>query len=136
MKKHEIESRLERSLVSQVRAPKLDRRFDAAVWSRIEAETRAQQPAAPVSAKASGAQRWMFASNVVGFVVAAVLVLNFGLRMLGGIQVDMSAMPMPSLSPEHTDEAMKIIGWVFTAAALAFGLMFTSLGRRLRSEFT
>jgi hypothetical protein len=136
MNKHEIESRLDRSLASQVRVPKLDRRFDAAVWSRIEAETRAQQPVVPVPAATSGAQRWLLASNIAGFVVAAILVVNFGMRMLGSVHIDTSALPMPTLSPEQTDQGIKIIGWVITGAALAFGLMFTSLGRRLRSEFT
>ena len=34
----DVEARLERSLRNQVRVPKLDGRFDAAVWARIEAE--------------------------------------------------------------------------------------------------
>jgi hypothetical protein len=137
MKKHEIEARLHRSLANQVRAPKLERRFDAGVWARIEAEERAQRPVATqVSAPAGEAQRWLFASNVGGFVVAAILIVYFGLRMLGGVAVAMPAMPMPSLSPEQTDATMKLVAWGFTVAALAFGVMFTPLGRRLRSEFT
>jgi len=137
MKKHDIEARLDRSLASQVRVPKLERRFDAAVWARIEAEERAHRPVATqVRAPASDAQRWLIASNVGGFIVAAILVVYFGLRMLGGVAVEMPAIPMPSFSPEQTDATMKLVGWGFTVAALAFGVMFTPLGRRLRSEFT
>lgn len=135
--KAEIEARLHRSLISQVRVPKLDGRFDAAIWARIEAEERAQQRAvAPVRAPAAGAQRWLLASNVGGFVVAAILVLYFGTRMLGGVAIEMPAVPVPSLSPEQTETTIKLVGWGITAVALAFGLMFTPLGRRLRSEFT
>jgi hypothetical protein len=137
MKKHDVEARLDRSLASQVRVPKLDRRFDAAVWARIEAEERAQRPAVvPVRAPASEAQRWLLASNLGGFIVAAILVVYFGVRMLGGAAVAMPAMPLPSLSPEQTAAAMKLVVWGFTIGALAFGVMFTPLGRRLRSEFT
>ena len=137
MNKHEIEARLHRSLSNQVRVPKLERRFDAGVWARIEAEERAHRPVATqVRAPAGEAQRWLFASNVGGFIVAAILIVYFGLRMLGGVAVAMPAMPMPSLSPEQTDATMKLVAWGFTVAALAFGVMFTPLGRRLRSEFT
>lgn len=134
MNKHDIEARLDRSLASQVRVPKLERRFDAAVWARIEAEERAHRPVVtPAAAPAGDAQRWLLASNVGGFVVAAILVVYFGLRMLGGVA---AAVPMPSFSPEQTDATMKLVGWGFTVGALAFGVMFTPLGRRLRSEFT
>lgn len=136
-RKLEIEARLDRSLANQVRVPKLDRRFDAAVWARIEAEQQAQVRAAvPVRAAVRGAQRWLLASNVAGFIVAALLVIYFGARMLGGVAVDLPAIPMPSLSPEQTAATIKLVGWICTGAALAFALMFTPLGRRLRSEFT
>lgn len=133
----DIEARLDRSLANQVRVPKLDRRFDAAVWARIEAGERARQPAvAPISAPATGAQRWLLASNVGGFIVAAVLAVYFGIRMLGGVAVEMPAMPVPALSHEQFEATIKLVSWGFTGLALAFGLMFTPLGRRLRSEFT
>lgn len=137
MKKGEIESRLERSLASQVRVPKLDRRFDAAVWARIEAEERAHARVAdPVASPPNSAQRWLLASNVAGFIVAAILVLYFGARMLGGVEADLAAVPVPSLSPAQTDATIKLVGWGLTGGAIMFGLMFTPLGRRLRSEFT
>jgi len=136
-KNGDVEARLDRSLASQVRAPKLDRRFDAAVWARIEAEQRAHQPVVtPVPKVSNDAQRWLFASNVAGFIVAAVLVVYFGMRMLGGVAAEMPAMPMPAFSPEQTDATIKLMGWVFTGLALVFGLMFTPLGRRVRAEFT
>jgi hypothetical protein len=143
MNKQDIEARLDRSLASQLRVPKLDRRFDAGVWARIEAEQRARQPAAampsalaPVGRPAKAAQRWLFASNVAGFIVAAILVAYFGMRMLGGITVEMPAVPVPSLSLEETGAMIKLISWAISGVALAFGLMFTPLGRRVRSEFT
>jgi hypothetical protein len=133
----QIESRLDRSLASQVRVPKLDRRFDAAVWARIEADELAgQRAAAPARTAARGAQRWLLASNVGGFIVAAILVAYFGVRTLGGVHVELPAVPVLSLSPEQADATIKMVGWVITFGALAFGLMFTPLGRRLRSEFT
>jgi hypothetical protein len=128
----EIEARLDRSLANQLRLPKLDRRFDAAVWARIEAETSASR-AALAMPRESAAARWMFASNAVGFLVAAMLVLYFGARMFTGVEVEL---PVPSLSwsPEQTNATLKFVGWVLAFGAIGFGLMFTSLGRRLRSE--
>lgn len=132
--KHEIEARLDRSLARQVRVPKLDRRFDGGVWARIEAAKGAQQVAAAgTSSAAARASRWLFASNVAGYLVAALLVVYFGARMLGGVEIEM---PVPSLSPEHSAMTQELISWGFTIGALAFGLMLTPLGRRLRSEFS
>jgi hypothetical protein len=132
--KHEVEARLDRSLARQLRVPKLDRRFDVGVWARIEAAKGAQQVAAAgTSAAAARAARWLFASNVAGYLVAALLVVYFGARMLGGVDIEM---PLPSFSPEHSAMTQQFISWGFTIGALAFGLMLTPLGRRLRSEFS
>jgi hypothetical protein len=132
-----IEARLDRSLSSQVRVPKLDRHFDAAVWARIEAGEQPRTVVAPRAvAPLRGAQRWLLASNISGFVVAAILVMYFGARMLSGVEVNLPAVPMPSLSPEQADATLKLVGWGITLGAIAFGLIFTPLGRRLRSEFT
>jgi hypothetical protein len=132
--KHEIEARLDRSLARQVRVPKLDRRFDGGVWARIEAAKGAQQvAAADTSASAARASRWLFASNVAGYLVAALLVVYFGVRMLGGVEIEI---PAPTLSPEHSALTQQVIHWGFTIGALAFGLMLSPLGRRLRSEFS
>jgi hypothetical protein len=43
---------------------------------------------------------------------------------------------VPSLSHEETGAMIKLISWAISGVALAFGLMFTPLGRRVRSEFT
>jgi hypothetical protein len=131
----QIEARLDRSLAHQLRVPKLDRRFDAAVWARIEAGERARARAAAPVVAPRGAQRWLFASNVVGFLVAGILVLYFGVRTLGGLEVQLSAVAVPSLSPEQSVATLRLVGWGITFASLAFGLMFTSLGRRMRSMF-
>jgi len=134
--KHEIEARLDRSLARQVRAPRLDRRFDGSVWARIEAAQGAQPVAAAgtsASASTVRASRWLFVSNVAGYLVSALLVVYFAARMLGGVDIEM---PVPSLSPEQSAMTQQIISWGFTIGALAFGLMLSPLGRRLRSEFS
>ena len=130
----EIEARLHRSLANQVRVPQLDRRFDAGVWARIEAEERAQnQIAPPAVVRRSKADRWLWTSNVVGIAVAALLVLYFGMRMLGNVNVDVS---VPEISAAQGGQFAQIIAWSVTGAALAIAVMFTPLGRWLRSELT
>jgi len=134
IKNGEIEARLDRSLARQVRVPKLDRRFDAGVWARIEAEASAQQVAAArTGMPAARASRWLFASNVVGYLVAALLVVYFGARMVGGVEIEI---PVTSLSPEPSVLTQPLVTWGITIGALAFVLMLTPLGRRLRSEFS
>ena len=44
--RQDIESRIDAALATQVRAPRLDRQFDAAVWRRIEKDS-ANQPGRP-----------------------------------------------------------------------------------------
>jgi hypothetical protein len=132
--KGEIEAKLDRSLARQVRVPKLDRRFDAGVWARIEAEAGAQQVAAVRTARpAALASRWLFASNVVGYIVTALLVVYFGVRMFGSVDIEM---PLPSMVSEANALTQPLVTWGFTIAALAVGLMLTPFGRRLRSEFS
>lgn len=128
----EIEAALHRSLTRQVRVPQLDRRFDAGVWARIEAEERAPlRVSNPVVARA-GAGRWLLASNVIGLAVAAVLVVFFGLRMFSGVDVELA---VPNISISQNQQLVEIVAWAITAATLGFGLMFTPIGRRLRAEF-
>ncbi|HKE94078.1 MAG TPA: hypothetical protein VKB34_07210 [Povalibacter sp.] len=129
--RHDIEARLDRSLANQVQVPKLDRRFDAAVWARIEAES-SKSLAAPAMPRKSAAERWLFASNVIGFAVTALLVLYFGARMFMGVEVDLPV--MPALLPELTGGTMQLAGWCIAITAIAFGLLLTPRGRRLRSE--
>lgn len=131
--RQEIEARLDRSLANQVPVPKLDRRFDAAVWARIEAESAASR-AAPAMPRKSAGERWMFASNVVGFIVTAVLVLYFGARMFMGIEVELPSLPVMSLSPEQAGATLQLAGWGIAIAAIGFGLLLTPMGRRVRSQ--
>ena len=122
----EIESRLERSLRHQVRAPKLDGRFDAAVWARIE------KSAAPATSAPRKAPRWLLASNVVGLVVAIVLIAIMGGEALSSVDVSVE---IPQVAPGLVERVITMLAWPVTAAALLYGLMFTALGRRLRSDF-
>ena len=100
--KLDIETRLDRSLQKQVAAPRLDGRFDAAVWARIAAEEqRATQPAVGArSAAASGSARWMFITNVIGIAVAALLVIFFGMAAFSGVNVSVD-LPVPQISRHH-----------------------------------
>ena len=131
-KTREIEARLHRSLVNQVRVPKLDRRFDAGVWARIEAQEQGQLGAQPVSHK-SGSEKWLLTSNIAGIAVAAALVVFFGLRMFSGAEVEAS---LPDFSAAQSQQATQIIAWTVTSVALAVGALFTPVGRWLRAEFT
>jgi hypothetical protein len=135
--KLDIETRLDRSLQNQVAAPRLDGRFDAAVWKRIAAEEqRARQPAVGSrSAAASGSARWMFITNVIGISVAALLMIFVGIKAFSGLNVSVG-MPLPQVSPAAMKEVMALSAQGITLAALIFGLMFTPLGRRLKSIFT
>jgi hypothetical protein len=132
-KTREIEARLHRSLVNQVHVPKLDHRFDAGVWARIEAQEQAQTLGVqPVSHK-SGSERWLLTSNIGGIAVAVVLVVYFGWRTFGGADVEVS---LPNFSGPEGGQAANLITWAVTIAALGCGALFTPLGRWLRAEFT
>lgn len=124
-----VEARLHRSLQNQVRVPQLDRRFDAGVWARIEAEQQAQSPATRAVPARSSAEKWLMVSNVVGIAVAVALVLFFGLRMFSGVDMEVSM-------PVFSGETVGILIWSVTGAAFVFGAMFTPVGRWLRAEFT
>ncbi|HEY5807634.1 MAG TPA: hypothetical protein VIT67_06685 [Povalibacter sp.] len=128
----EVEARLHRSLVNQVRVPRLDRRFDAGVWARIESQEHTQTIAAQPVSRQSGAEKWLMASNIVGIAVAAALVLFFGLRMFSGVEVEVS---LPELSVAQSHQVAVITAYAVTSAALIVAAMFTPLGRWLRAEF-
>ena len=129
-RKTEIEARLDRSLKNQIRAPQLDRRFDAAVWSRIDSASAV----VPVARVRTGAARWIFLSNVVGAIVAVALMGYFGAQELQGSEMSVS-LSLPQVPPGFVERVVAMIAWPVTGLALAFGLMFTPLGRRLRAEF-
>jgi hypothetical protein len=123
----DVEARLERSLRSQVRVPKLDGRFDAAVWSRIEA---GKAPAMAPAVRNAGS-RWMFATNVIGALVTAALVIYFGAQAFTGSGV---SVPVPEVSAGLVERMVALLMWPMTILALGTGIMFTPLGRRLRAE--
>jgi hypothetical protein len=131
-KSDEIESRLDRSLRNQVRAPKLDGRFDAGVWDRIG-------KSAATTANSSGmtpskAPRWLLASNIIGIAVAIALVAIVTGRAFTGVDLNVE-IPAVTVSPGLVDQLIAVIGWPIAAIALLFGLKSTALGRRLRAEF-
>jgi len=128
----DIEAKLHRSLSRQVRVPTLDRRFDASVWSRIEAEERAPLRVSSPMVSRTGGGRWLMVSNVIGLAVAALLVVIFGLRMFAGVDVELA---VPDFSIAQNQQLVENVAWAITAATLGFGLMITPVGRRLRAEF-
>jgi hypothetical protein len=130
MNKSVIEARLERSLRNQIRAPKLDGRFEAAVWAQIESAR--ESAAAPAMPAKSVASRWLFAINVAGALVAVALVAIFGLQAFTGAEMNVS---LPQVSQGFVDRAVVAMIWPVTLLALGVGMMFTSMGRRLRAEF-
>jgi hypothetical protein len=131
--KLEIEAALERSLRAQVKAPRLDGRFDAAVWSRIEAAAQSA-PVNAVAARPSTSAHWLFIINAIGIAVTLVLVVYFGAQAFGDVQVTVPKVATPEISATAVREVSRVAVLFVTGAALLFGLMFTSLGRRLRSE--
>jgi hypothetical protein len=132
-RKLQIESRLDRSLANQVKAPRLDRSFDASVWARIEAvEQRAANPV-PDRIQTASSTRWLFMINVVGMAVAAVLIVIFGLQSFAEVSV---SLPTPTISEATEGQILNMAAQALTVVSVVFGLMFTPLGRRLRAEFT
>jgi hypothetical protein len=128
-----IEARLERSLRNQVKASRLEKRFDAAVWSRIDAGKTVQPESAPA------ATNWLFVLNGIGIGVAFVLLCVFGLQSFSGIEANVS-LPEMSVAPATMKQVGEIAAQATAAAALVFGLAFTPwvkpLVRRLRAEFS
>jgi hypothetical protein len=124
-----IEARLERSLRNQVKAPRLAKRFDAAVWARIDAQ-KAPAPQAPPTSS-----NWWFVFNGIGIGVAFVLLCVFGLQSLSGLEPQI-ALPDVAVPAAMMEQVVKIATLAITFGALVFGLMFTPLGRRLRAEFS
>jgi hypothetical protein len=141
LKTRELEARLDRSLQKQIKVPQLGRRFDAAVWARIEAaEARATNPGLEIeTTPVLRATRWLAVSNAIGGTVAVVLVLWFALRFFAGadLNVDVGiSVPAPRISEEMVTQIVSVLGYVLGFATLAFGLGLTSFGRRLRSAFS
>lgn len=129
--RQDIDAGIDAALATQLRAPQLDRQFDAAVWRRIEAvERQVSTPVAPP--RSTPAVRWLRAGNAVGIGAAAVLAVYFSWPAGGGMALASPA----AAAPEQTLFWLTPASWVITACALAFGLRFTSLGRWLRAELS
>jgi hypothetical protein len=137
----DVEARLERSLRNQIKVPRLDGSFDAAVWSRIADEGRAAQklnlaPPRVVDAAGGRTPRWLMLSNLIGIAVAILLTVLYVVRAMSGVELPADlGVSMPRLSTEQQLSMLRITGAVFSLAALAFGLRFTKIGRWLLSEF-
>jgi hypothetical protein len=132
--KSQIEAALERSLRKQVVVPRLDRKFDAGVWARIEAgEARAAAPAlqAPVSSLPA-ASRWLYTINILGFASVIICLGVYGWQMFSGMDISES---LPEISAATRESILMSGSTIIAAIAVAIGLMFTPLGRKLRDEF-
>ena len=126
-----IEARLERSLRHQVKARRLPKSFDAAVWARIDAA------AAPARAKPAPSSNWLFLFNVIGVGVALALVAVFGLQSLSGVEASVTAnvtLPEVAVSATTMDQIVRYAVQAVTVGAVGFGLTFTPLGRRVTRE--
>jgi len=133
-RKTEIESTLDRSLRAQVKVPVLDRKFDAAVWARIEAEESRQASAAvPVPAAVARTARWLQILNVVGLSSVAIFASFYGAQMLASADF---AMSMPEFSAAAIEQFTMTMSMGAAGASLIFGLLFTPWGRRLRDELS
>lgn len=142
---HDVEVRLERSLRHQVAVPSLGKKFDAGVWARIEAEqARAANPLAALEpSREERATRWLAISNSIGIAVTLIVVAVFTWRAFGGVDTAATleaAVPTLPTFPGMTKDAVGpwIVGFgqMLGIAALAFGLSFTSLGRRIRASLS
>jgi uncharacterized integral membrane protein len=132
-RKLDIEANLDRSLANQVKVPRLDRRFDAAVWARIEAmQQRAANPVLENANRRSSA-RWLFVVNIIGGAVTIALVLIFGMQPYADVTVNL---PTPEISSASREQIFIVAGQAMGGIALVFGLLLTPIGRRLRAEFT
>jgi hypothetical protein len=137
--KLDIEARLERSLVNQVKAPQLGRKFDAAVWARIEAEAQgATNPVSMRKSSPSKSARWFLGLNAIGMAVTVALVVVFGFQSFADVSMNVPTLNVPTVdvSAATTKQIASIAGQLIAFASLGFGLMFTRFGRWLRAEFT
>jgi hypothetical protein len=139
----EIEARLDRSLGNQIKAPRLDAEFDAAVWARIAAaEAKATSLVdSTESSRVRRASRWLAITNSIGITVTLGIAAYFALRAFGGIETPMNLgvdvpVSMPVIPEGMVTQIVAVLGQVLGCAALALGLSFTPFGRRVRSVFS
>ena len=132
--KSQIEAALERSLRKQVVVPRLGRKFDAGVWARIEAgEARSAAPAFQAAVSSTpAAARWLYMINILGLAAVTIFLCVFGWQMFAGMDISES---LPEISAATRDSILMNGSTIISTLAVAFGLMFTPWGRRLRDEF-
>jgi hypothetical protein len=142
-KSRDNEARLDRSLGNQIKVPRLDARFDAAVWARIAAaDAKATSPAvSPESSRALRAARWLALTNSIGIIVTLAIAAYFALRAFGGIETPVNLgievpVAMPAIPEAMVTQIVAVLGQVLGVTALAFGLSLTPFGRRIRSAFS
>src|SRR4051812_3312790 len=150
MSRKDIEARLDRSLANQITAPRLDGRFDAAVWARIDAaDSRATNPESAGSryldelagTPRARATRWLAISNGIGASVVVALLAYFGLHLFAGASFSLgvevpATVAMPQIPESMIEQIIGVLGYVLSFAALAYGIGLTSLGRRVRASFS
>ena len=130
--KSQIEAALERSLRKQVVVPRLDRKFDAGVWARIEAGEARAPALQPSANSASAAARWLNMINILGLASVTIFLGVYGWRMFSGMDISES---LPEISAATRESILMNGSTIIATLAVAIGLMFTPLGRKLRDEF-
>src|SRR5205085_12428281 len=135
MSRKDIEARLDRALANQIAVPPLDRRFDAAVWARIEAAEQSAKATPPVAniqasvqpSRAERASRWLAITNTIGIAVSLGVALYFVLRTYGGVDIPVSDVnvAVPLIPDDMVARITTVLGQVLGIVALAFGLSFT-----------
>ena len=130
--KSQIEAALERSLRKQVVVPRLDRKFDAGVWARIEAGEARAPVLQPSVNSASAAARWLNMINVLGLASVIIFLGVYGWQMFSGMDISES---LPEISAATRESILMNGSTIIATLAVAIGLMFTPLGRKLRDEF-
>jgi len=135
---HSIETRLERSLVNQVKAPQLGKKFDASVWARIEAESQAATNPVSEPPRASRSTNWLLIWNAIGVSVTVILVVVFGMQSFTDVSQSVPTIAVPTIevSAATLDQIYQVGGQAIAVVSLVFGLLFTPIGRRLRNELT
>ena len=136
--KLDIEARLERSLVNQVKAPQLGKKFDASVWARIEAESQTATNPVSIQPSAPRTANWLMISNAIGVSITVILVVVFGMQSFTDVSRAVSTIALPTIevSAATRDQIYQVGGQAIAVVSLVFGLLFTPIGRRLRNALT
>jgi hypothetical protein len=128
----DIDTRIDAALAAHVRAPRLDRQFDAAVWRRIEAGEGVSGRIVATPPPITAAARWLSAGNFAGLMVAAILLGYYAWRLGSGVAPNLTT----GVAAEDLLPWLTPVSWAIAAGALAFGLKFTALGRWLKAELS